>query len=344
MSGTDTARKYMNVHNKKKKNHKYSQYNNKQDVKKDDNNNNYLTVKQENGKQPVLEQYDRRDFLNTRICDQERESICLEGYSIPVNCFLKQASDDELSCWAELSSMVNTRRSLGFYLLRGSKNTSAGRILYFEQFKSNVKKLTPGACISEYILFQMTIILYMLYKRGIFADNINFDLLVIPRTTFLFSVNQLIFQFSTDVLVLLSLSVRPYRVELSQSCYLDYLKNFFTLSHKCYESSNYFIEWLLHNHFGLLTKQSIDIFKIKKKYIPSVQLTHHTEPGTLVYVLRDDSYIIGITLTNVSISNNIRVLYSMDGGNVLEIDDFYLNDIFIAGEVFIRSQTSSIII
>lgn len=67
------------------------------------------------------------------------------------------------------------------------------------------------------------------------------------------------------------------------------------------------------------------------------------EPGTLVYVPKEDYYFIGISLTDVSISDNVRVLFSTDG-IVLEIEDFNIKHLFMAGEMFVRSQSSTIIV
>ncbi|QDJ95026.1 internal virion protein [Hypsugopox virus] len=311
------------------------QYNNNKQEKKD---NNY-------DKCDKKDEY-ITDFIKNRLCIHEKEVINLEGYCVKVNCLIKQVCDDELSCWTELSSLVKCKKAIGFPMLRGSKCFSYGKMLYFEQFKNaKIERLSPNVpCLADNILFQVAIILYTMHKQNIFVDDFCFDLVTIPRTTFIFSVNQLLFQICTTTLVVLSINTRPYKVELPQSCYLNYLHAFNTISRKSYDISNYFFEWLLKNHLELLTKQSIDIFKIKKKYISGNHINRSTEPGTLVLVPREDVYFIGITLTYVSINDNVRIIYSTDGGNVLEIDDFNILDIFYSGELIIRSHACAILI
>ncbi|ASK51267.1 Internal virion protein [Eptesipox virus] len=286
------------------------------------------------------------DFIKNRLCIHEREVINLEGYCVKVNCLLKQVCEDELSCWTELSSLVKCKKSIGFPMLRGTKCFSYSKMLYFEQFKNTkVERLSPHVpCLPENILFQVAIILYTMHKKNIYVDEFCFDLVTIPKTTFIFSVNQLMFQICTTTLVVLSISTRPYRVELPQSCYLNYLHSFNTISRKSYDTSNYFFEWLLKNHLDFLTKQSIDIFKVKKKYISGNHINKSTEPGTLVLIPKEDVYFMGITLTYVSINDNVRIIYSLDGGNILEIDDFNILDVFYSGELIVRSQTCAILI
>lgn len=113
---------------------------------------------------------------------------------------------------------------------------------------------------------------------------------------------------------------------------------------KSYETSNYFFEWLIKNHISLLSKDGTDLFKIRKRTVTTNHINRFVEPGTIVLVYRDDMYISGITLTDISISDNVRVLFSLDGGYILEIDDFNIQDVFLANEYFIRSQLTSIII
>ncbi len=283
-----------------------------------------------------------RDFLYARICAHDRESNLIDGFSVQINCIARQSGDEEAACWTELSSLVKTRRAVGFPLLRGSNPYYSGRMLYFEQFKNTrVRRMTCDSC-HEYNLFQAIVILYSMYKRGIFSENIEFDLVSIPRTTFIFSVNQLIFQFSTDTLVVLSLSSRLYRTELPQSCYLNYIRYYNSMSRKTFEASEYFFEWMIRNHLNILSKQPIDVFKLKKKYVPGSHVSRSVEPGTLVYVPSDDNYIAGITLTEVSVSDNVRVIYSIDG-SIMEIGDFNIYDVFPVGDhLLLRSQSSFI--
>ncbi|AYC44765.1 hypothetical protein [Moosepox virus GoldyGopher14] len=314
-----------------KKNEKYQE--NKFVKKKDCLENKYVYCQQE-------------DFLTNRLMIHERESSDLENGSIKINCIIKQSEKDETECWIELSSLVKSRKSIGFPLLRGFRSFSYGKMLYFEQFKNmHIEKLKPSSpLIHESVLFQIAVILYSMYKREIYVDNFEFDVITIPKTTFLISVNQLIFEICTEKLVILSLSTRPYRVKLPQSCYLDFLHCFETVSRKGYETSNYFFEWLIKNHLCLLAKDGADLFRIKRKYTSGNHVNRFVEPGTIVLVLREDAYIAGITLTHVSISDNVRILFSSDGGYILEIDDFNIQDIYPAGEYFIRSQLTAIVI
>lgn len=56
----------------------------------------------------------------------------------------------------------------------------------------------------------------------------------------------------------------------------------------------------------------------------------------------NDSLIIGITLSEVSLNNIVRVIYSLDGGNVFEIDDFSTADIFMANELITKAMLTNI--
>ncbi|QQG31549.1 hypothetical protein [Swinepox virus] len=284
------------------------------------------------------------DFLTNRLHLHERETSELECNNIHVNCILKQSTKDETECWIELSSLVRYKKSVGFPLLRGHKTFSYGKLLYFEQFKYKIDKLNPSSTLSDNILFQVAIILYSMYKREIFVDNFEFDIINIPKSVFYINVNQLIFELCTDKLIILSLCTRPYRAKLPQSCYLNVLHCFDSVSKKSYEMSNYFFEWLIKNHLSLLSKDGVDMFKIRKKTITGNYINRFIEPGTIVLVYRDDVYVAGITLTHVSISDNVRVLFSSDGGHILEIDDFYIQDVFLYNEFFIRSQLTAIVI
>ncbi|AEN03659.1 virion protein [Yokapox virus] len=288
---------------------------------------------------------DGADFINIRLCAYEKE-YCNNGYLSSAYYILKQADDEEMSCWAELSSLVRSKKAVGFPLLKGTKRISIGSMLYFEQFKNNkVVKLNPYIkCLNDNIIFQVVVILYSMYKRGIYSDEFTFDLVSIPKTNIVFCVNQLMFNICTDILVVLSVcGNRLYRTNLPQSCYLDYIHHNEITANRGYEMSNYFFEWLIKNHLSLLTKQNLDIFKVKKKYVSGSTANRALDPGTLIYIPKDDLYIVGISLTDVSINDNVRVLFSMDGV-VLEIEDFNISNIFIAGELFTRSQSANIII
>ncbi|QEJ79210.1 early transcription protein [Goatpox virus] len=286
------------------------------------------------------------DFISNRLMLHEKESLDLECNLVKINCILKQACKEETECWIELSSLVRSKKSIGFPLLRGYKSFSSGKILYFEQFKNTKveKLLVTSSLLQESILFQIAVILYSMHKREIYVDNFEFDIVDITKTTFFISVNQIVFEICTDKLVILSLCTRPYKVNLPQSCYLNFLHCLETTMRKSYETSNYFFEWLIKNHISLLSKDGTDLFKIRKRTITTNHINRFVEPGTIVLVYRDDMYISGITLTDISISDNVRVLFSLDGGYILEIDDFNIQDVFLANEYFIRSQLTSIII
>ncbi|APG58279.1 protein L3 [BeAn 58058 virus] len=310
-------------------------YDNKKDdkgAKKESNENKYVFCHVD-------------DFITNRLNIHERETLDLECNAIRVNCIVKQGCTEETQCWIELSSLVKSKKSIGFPLVRGVKTISGGKILYFEQFKNTtVEKLSPQYPLPESILFQVLVIMYSMYKNEIYVDNFEFDIVNIPKTTFHISVNQIFFDVCTDKLVLLSLSTRPYKVKLPQSCYLSFLQCFETASRKSYYMSNYFFEWLIKNHMDLLARDGTDLFKIRKRSVVTHNINRFTEPGTVVIVARDDMYVSGITLTNVSISDNVRVIFSTDGGNILEIDDFNIYDVFISSEYILRTPTSSIII
>ncbi|AGY97729.1 CPXV101 protein [Cowpox virus] len=285
------------------------------------------------------------DFINIRLCAYEKE-YCNDGYLSPAYYMLKQVDDEEMSCWSELSSLVRSRKAVGFPLLKAAKRISHGSMLYFEQFKnSKVVRLTPQVkCLNDTVIFQTVVILYSMYKRGIYSNEFCFELVSIPRTNIVFSVNQLMFNICTDILVVLSIcGNRLYRTNLPQSCYLNFIHGHETIARRGYEHSNYFFEWLIKNHLSLLTKQTMDILKVKKKYATGAPVNRLLEPGTLVYVPKEDYYFIGISLTDVSISDNVRVLFSTDG-IVLEIEDFNIKNLFMAGEMFVRSQSSTIIV
>ncbi|CAC21300.1 62L protein [Yaba-like disease virus] len=297
-------------------------------------------------KKEDINTYQCDDFISCRLQMHEKESCDLEGLSINVSCMLKQASEEETECWIELSSLVKSRKSLGFPLLRGVKKFTYGRLLYFEQFKNmKVEKLVPKSCyISDAVLFQVAVILYSMHKKEIYVDNFEFNVVSIPKTMFYVSVNQLTFELCTDKLVILSLCTRPYKVSLQQSCYLNFLHCFETISRKSYEMSNYFFEWLIKNHVNMLSKEGIDIFRLKRKSINSNHVNRFIEPGTIVLINRGDVFMSGITLTNVSVSDNVRVLFSSDGGYILEIEDFNIQEMFLPGDYIIRSQLNTIAI
>ncbi|CCD83239.1 conserved hypothetical pox protein [Squirrelpox virus] len=282
-----------------------------------------------------------RDFVADRLCDHDRATAAFAR--APGDHIAVRVSEEEAGCWAELSSLVRARRATGFPMMRGAGPAAAGRVVYFEQFRATtVRRLAlDEPCVSAAALFQVAAILYSLYRRGIYFDRLELYAVSIPRTTFSFSVSQLVFQFTTDVLVVLSHNVRLYRVELPQACYLDHLRCLAAAARRGFEASDYFFEWMLRNHLDFVSRQYVDVFKLKKKYAPGPRAHRHTEPGTVVFVPRDDAFLVGVTLTDVSISDNVRVMYSADGA-VFEVDDFSVYDVFLGGEILVRTQSSLI--
>lgn len=127
------------------------------------------------------------DFINIRLCAYEKE-YCNDGYLSPAYYMLKQVDDEEMSCWSELSSLVRSRKAVGFPLLKAAKRISHGSMLYFEQFKnSKVVRLTPQVkCLNDTVIFQTVVILYSMYKRGIYSNEFCFNLVSIPRTNIVF--------------------------------------------------------------------------------------------------------------------------------------------------------------
>ncbi|QGN68065.1 internal virion protein [Equine molluscum contagiosum-like virus] len=281
-------------------------------------------------------------FLESRLCCYEKERSMFYGCIGKYYSLTKHVDEDEANCWVELSALVCAGRALGFPLVYGVRSHArCGRTLYFELFRDmRVRRFTSDArCVPLSTLFQIAAALYTLYRRGIFADCFVFDLVTIPRTTLSVAVNQVVFTLSTDTLVVLSLTTRLYRAQLPQSCYLAYFANKPELARKNLVPSEYFFEWLIRNHFDMLARPFLDVFKLKKKYVTTPHVHRLTEPGTLVYVTREDAQLLGVTLTEVSINDNVRVLFSPDGGNVFEVDDFALADVFASGELLTRAQT-----
>lgn len=127
------------------------------------------------------------DFINIRLCAYEKE-YCNDGYLSPAYYMLKQVDDEEMSCWSELSSLVRSRKAVGFPLLKAAKRISHGSMLYFEQFKnSKVVRLTPQVkCLNDTVIFQTVVILYSMYKRGIYLTNFVLIWFLFPERTLFF--------------------------------------------------------------------------------------------------------------------------------------------------------------
>ncbi|ANS71151.1 internal virion protein [Pteropox virus] len=284
-----------------------------------------------------------KDYIDNRICEYYKK-IPLSIYNSSSSTYsVKHVSEEEASCWIELSSAVVGKFAVNFPLVIGSSSYNYGRTIFLEEFpNSKVSELNPhDYCVAVPILFQLAVALYCMYKKNIYADCLEFLIVTIPRTTIVYSINQMIFSTNTDSLLILSKSSRLFRAELPQSCYLNYIKTFYALRNWKHFTTDYFFEWLLRNHFDYFSKQQNDLFKHKKKNSPRTQINKSTDPGTLVYVSRDDSFVVGVTLTNVSINENIRIMFSSDG-LIFEVDDFNINDVYFANELFVRSQLSAI--
>lgn len=281
-------------------------------------------------------------FTEQRLCDyyQEKKRYELSCYIGEYFNIRKQVCIDEANCWVTLSALVKAGKALGFPLVYGVKDHTYGRTIYFEYFK-NMKRTNLDmnkVCLSKDVILQVVAILYSLYKNNIFSDDFKFDLVSIPRSTISMSINHLVLLFNTESLILLSTNTHLYKSELSQSCYLDYMAAHQDLmTRRNLKPTNYFFEWFIRNHFENISRQYLDIFKIKKNYINTPQIHRLTEPGSLVYVTYNDNLIMGITLSEVSLNNIVRIIYSIDGGNIFEIDDFSTNDVFTAKELVTRS-------
>uniref|UniRef100_A0AAU7E2M8 Internal virion protein n=1 Tax=Rousettus bat poxvirus TaxID=3141933 RepID=A0AAU7E2M8_9POXV len=287
------------------------------------------------------------NYVESRLCSYERDKNAFSLLACTHRASPKYADDEEANCWVELSTLVYAARAAGFPLVYGVRAHSSGaRTVYFEDFRNlRRRRFTDDlTCVSMITLFQIAAVLYTLYRRGIFADSFEFELVTIPRTAISFAVNQVVFSFSTDLLVVLSQNSRLYRAQLPQSCYLAYLTARPWMRQRNIVASDYFFEWFIRNHFDLLSKQYLDLFRTKKKYITTPNVHRMTEPGTLVYVIRDDMQVLGVTLTDVSINDNVRVIYSSDGGTVFEVDDFLYTNVFVAGEMLTRARLASFIL
>nr|WQH57948.1 MAG: MC072L [Molluscum contagiosum virus] len=285
-------------------------------------------------------------FLESRLCCYEKERSMFYGCIGKYYSLTKHVDDEEANCWLELSALVCSARALGFPLVYGARaHAACGRTLYFELFRDlRVRRFrSDERCVPLSTLFQIAAALYTLYKRGMFSDCFVFDLVSIPRSTLSVAVGQLVFVLSTDTLVVLSMTTRLYRAQLPQTCYLGYLASKPELARKNLVRCEYFLEWFVRNHFEMISRQHLELFKLKKKYITTAHVHRLTEPGTLVYVLRDDMQLLGVTLTEVSLNDNVRVLFSPDGA-VFELDDFPLHEVFAAGELLTRSQLSSVLL
>ncbi|AYP74169.1 hypothetical protein [Fowlpox virus] len=286
-------------------------------------------------------------FTDQRLCNyyQEKRRYELSCYIGEYFNIKKQVCIDEANCWVTLSSLVKAGKALGFPLIYGVRDHQYGRTMYFEYFK-DMKRTNldlQNLCLSKDIILQMVIILYSLFKNNIFADDFKFDIVSIPRSTISMSINHLVLIFSTESLVLLSTNTHLYKAELTQSCYLDYIAAHRDMMlRRNLQPVNYFFEWFIRNHYENISRQYFDIFKVKKNYINTPRIHRLTEPGSLVYVMYNDNLIIGITLSEVSINNIVRVIYSIDGGNIFEIDDFHTDDVFVANELISKSSLTNI--
>ncbi|UOX38835.1 L3/FP4 protein [Finch poxvirus] len=286
-------------------------------------------------------------FTEQRLCNyyQEKKRYDLSCYIGEYFNIRKQVCTEEANCWVVLSALVKAGKALGFPLIYSVRDHQYGRTIYFEYFK-DMKRTNldlQNLCLSKDIVLQMTAILYSLYKNNIFSDDFKFDIVAIPRSTISMSINHLVLLFATESLVLLSINTHLYKAELPQSCYLDYIAaHRDMMTRRNLQPVNYFFEWFIRNHLENISRQYLDIFKIKKNYINTSQIHRLIEPGSLVYVMHNDSLIVGITLSEVSINNIVRVIYSVDGGSIFEIDDFYTHDVFMANELISRSKLVNI--
>ncbi|QQY02674.1 hypothetical protein [Orf virus] len=276
-------------------------------------------------------------FLERRICDD-------------VTAFTPVAmgmSEEEAGCWIELSTMVRCRKAVGFPVCRRSPHCPSTGVLTvcFESFGgwscAQMRCADRPCAIRDATAFQIVAILYHLYQRSIFLDDICLDVVSVPACTLTVSVSQLVFQMSTSSLVVLSPKTRLYRASLPQACYMDVVRLLMPAGSRflCGGGSGcaYFFEWIIRNHLDLLSKQFADMFRVQRRSVSGPPLHRRAEPGTLVLVSTNDAVVLGVTLTEVSVSDNVRVIWSADG-SVFEIDDFSVQDVFAAPELVTRAR------
>lgn len=289
-------------------------------------------------------------LLERRICDDVTAFTPL----------VLAVADEEAGCWLELSAMVRSRRAVGFPVCRRAQQCGAGAIppppgggavvMCFESFGAGAGA-GPAGCaqmqlragerpcaLSDAVVFQMVAIMYHLFQRGIFLDDVCVDLISVPPCSISFSVSQLVFQVSTSSLVVLSPRSRLYRARLPQACYMDLLRLLVPAGSRFLdEGCAYFFEWIIRHHLDLLSKHFLDMFRASRRSVSGTPLHRRAEPGVLVWVAREDAVVLGVTLTEVSISDNVRVIWSADGA-VFEVEDFPVHDVFPAPELVTRAR------
>ncbi|WZD65011.1 hypothetical protein [Pseudocowpox virus] len=285
---------------------------------------------------PPVAQHSGVGFLERRICDD-------------VTAFTPVAmgmGEEEAGCWIELSTMVRCRKAVGFPVCRRSPHCPSTGMLTvcFESFGgwscAQMRGTERPCTVGDATAFQIVAILYHLYQRSIFVDDICLDVVSVPACTLTVSVSQLVFQMSTSSLVVLSPKTRLYRASLPQACYMDVVRllmpagSRFLCDGAC---CAYFFEWIIRNHLDLLSKQFADMFRVPRRSVSGPPLHRRAEPGALVLVSTNDAVVLGVTLTEVSVSDNVRVIWSADG-SVFEIDDFSVQDVFAAPELVTRAR------
>nr|WNT71182.1 MAG: hypothetical protein [Equine parapoxvirus]WNT71219.1 MAG: hypothetical protein [Equine parapoxvirus] len=253
--------------------------------------------------------------------------------------------EEEAGCWLELSAAVRGRRAVGFPVCRRAAAGSSGAVaLFFESFgQLSAQPRSAGAeCpFPDALVFQTVAIMYQLYQRGIYCDDVCVDVVAVPPSTIPFSVSQLVFQVSTSGLVVLSPRTRLYRADLPQSCYLDAVRALMPASARAAcEGYGYFVEWIVRHHLDMLSRHVVDLFRAQRRLLSGAPLHRRAAPGTLVRVAREDAVVLGVTMTEVSISDNVRVLWSSDGA-VFEVDDFPLHDVFAAPDIVTRVRAAA---
>ncbi|ASF89967.1 hypothetical protein SePPVgORF039 [Seal parapoxvirus] len=274
-------------------------------------------------------------FLERRICDDVTALT-------PV---MMGMGEEEAGCWIELSAMVRCRKAVGFPVCRRSPQCAQTGLLTvcFESFggmaNACMRAKSASACsVSDAVVFQIVAIMYHLYQRGIFVDDVCVDVVSVPPSTITFSVSQLVFQVNTTSLAVLSPRSRLYRADLPQSCYMDVVRLLMPTGSRFYcDTCSYFFEWIIRNHLDMLSKHFVDMFRVHRRSVSGTPLHRRAEPGVLVWVFRDDAAVLGVTLTEVSISDNVRVIWSADG-SVFEVDDFPVHDVFPAPELVTRAR------
>ncbi|AVD69240.1 ORF121 [Saltwater crocodilepox virus] len=280
------------------------------------------------------------NFFEIRVAkvDKLRRGFC--SYPATYLERYKHVCDEEYNLWMTMSSLVRSYSAVGFPVAVGTRRGQYATTVYFETFRdARVTDICLAGAddIAPDLLFQIVAIFYSLHKYEAAASEYRFHVVAIPRTTVLVRVNDVDFCLSTSRLVVLSPETDLFAARLPQSCYLNFInRRADHLFRRHLRPAEYFVEWLIANHGDMLARPFVDLFKIKKKSAATRRIHALTRPGTLVSVPRDDVLLFGVTVSEVSLNDVVRVMYSQDG-QLFEIDDFDAAEVFAAPEHFLRT-------